>query len=105
MTEFRRWYESNLACNDVVSDFGRTACPASPKKKKKKLPHVALTSVVNECHDSASKHTNRSATYPLLIGYGHRSQHISHGSQQLVGAPLILLQSLHSSLAASENLP
>lgn len=78
---------------------------APQAQKKKQLPHVALTLVVNECHDSAGKYTNRSATYPLLIGYGHRSQHISHGSQQLVGAPLVLLQSLHSSPAASKNLP
>lgn len=44
-----------------------------------------------------AQHPSRSTTHPLLVWYGHRSQQVGHGSQQLVGAPLVLLQSLHPS--------
>lgn len=44
-------------------------------------------------------------TYPLLIGHGYRSQHISHGSKHLICSSLILLQSLHSSPTPSKSFP
>lgn len=44
-----------------------------------------------------------STTHPLLVWYGHRSQQVGHGSQQLVGAPLVLLQSLHPSPRGTKN--
>lgn len=47
---------------------------------------------------------NRVVTHPLLIGHCHGSQHISHGSQHLVGASLILLQRLHLFLSSTNNL-
>lgn len=94
IAEYKAMQNKNVVWNDADERYGERHALRALKNisicvdSTLSLWYYSFVQTESTCRKGA-------ATHPLLTGHGHRRKHISHGSQHLVSAALILLQSLH----------